>query len=168
MTTFCDCATCKEIKKKMKNPKCKHCGEHHDPAICCPEYAQHLGEKTFYCESVHPICDLCSQKHNPRVKCREYFKDPKNRKPEIDDKKISYKIDVANGKYTVISYEDGGMKALRHGEEWQDLCGNNLVFFLMVELIEAKDKIKQTLELIDSIEDYTEGQLVQILLGEKE
>ena len=43
-------------------------------------------------------------------------------------------VSVENGKYTVIMEADGRLHALRYGEPWQDLCGNNLVYFLAVEL----------------------------------
>ena len=43
-------------------------------------------------------------------------------------------VSVDNGKYTVIMEADGRLHALRHGEPWQDLTGNNLVYFLAAEL----------------------------------
>ena len=43
-------------------------------------------------------------------------------------------VSVDNGKYTVIMEADGRLHALRHGEPWQDLCGNKLVYFLAAEL----------------------------------
>lgn len=43
-------------------------------------------------------------------------------------------VSVDNGKYTVIMEADGRLHALRYGEPWQDLCGNNLVYFLAAEL----------------------------------
>lgn len=39
----------------------------------------------------------------------------------------------ADGKYTVI-YEGGKVTALRYGEPWQDLTGNNLVYWMLVEV----------------------------------
>lgn len=35
MTSFCNCETCREIKKRIKNTKCSYCGDHHDPRIHC-------------------------------------------------------------------------------------------------------------------------------------
>lgn len=37
------------------------------------------------------------------------------------------------GKYTVIQ-EPGKMTALRHGEPWRDLTGDNLIYWMMVEI----------------------------------
>lgn len=44
----------------------------------------------------------------------------------------------ADGKYTVI-YEGGKVTALRYGEPWQDLTGNNLVYWMLVEV----DKLRE-------------------------
>lgn len=50
-----------------------------------------------------------------------------------------------NGKYTVIS-DNGKLTALRYGAEWQDLSGNNLVYWMLVEV----DKLKKgILGLVD-------------------
>lgn len=50
-------------------------------------------------------------------------------------------VDVDNGKYTVVS--DPYLRALRHGQPWRDLTGDNLVYFLAAELQAARDKIKE-------------------------
>ena len=52
------------------------------------------------------------------------------------------KIELESGKYTLI-LEDNGKKfyALRYGEEWRDLIGDNLIlamFYRMKELEEYK------------------------------
>lgn len=53
-----------------------------------------------------------------------------------------YSVDLDDGKYTVYQEHMGGVKALRHGEPWRDdLAGDTLVYFLMVELIEAKQML---------------------------
>ena len=36
----------------------------------------------------------------------------------------------------------GRLKALRYGKEWRDLCGDNLVYYLALELQEAREKIE--------------------------
>lgn len=43
------------------------------------------------------------------------------------------RFDFDGGKYTVIS-ENGRQQALRHGEPWRDLTGDNLVYWMMVEI----------------------------------
>lgn len=56
-------------------------------------------------------------------------------------------VKVYDGKYTVVADEDmKNFRALRYGEEWQDLCGNNLVYCLAFELQEARDEIRQLKE----------------------
>lgn len=52
-------------------------------------------------------------------------------------------VSVDNGKYTVIMEADGRLHALRHGEPWQDLTGNNLVYFLAAELEAARKALSE-------------------------
>lgn len=54
------------------------------------------------------------------------------------------KIDLYDGKYTIINdlENGGGLKALRYGEEWRNLAGDNLILALFQELEEAKENIK--------------------------
>ena len=54
-------------------------------------------------------------------------------------------VAVDGGKYTVILPEGGDteFRALRYGEEWRNLCGDNLVFNLAHELHEAREKLKE-------------------------
>ena len=53
-------------------------------------------------------------------------------------------VTVYDGKYTVILPANGGLKALRHGEEWRDLCGDGLVLALAQEV----DELRQTNETL--------------------
>lgn len=48
---------------------------------------------------------------------------------------------VDGGKYTVVIPANGGLHALRYGEPWRDLTGDNLVFNLAWELNEARAEI---------------------------
>lgn len=51
------------------------------------------------------------------------------------------KIDLCEGKYTVIMSEDmRTFKALRHGEEWRNLCGDNLIHALVSRIRELETK----------------------------
>lgn len=43
-------------------------------------------------------------------------------------------ITLADGKYTVIQYDDGRLCALRYGEPWRDLTGDKLVLALAQEV----------------------------------
>ena len=49
-------------------------------------------------------------------------------------------------KYEIIlNYKDFEFKALRHGEEWRNLVGDNLIlqmFFEILELKEENEKLK--------------------------
>lgn len=48
------------------------------------------------------------------------------------------RIEVGNGKYTIIN-DHGKLSALRNGEPWErDLLGDNLVYWLMVRIIELE------------------------------
>ena len=51
-------------------------------------------------------------------------------------------VTIDNGKYKVVMSKKGNLKALRHGEEWRDCCGDNLIYQLAFELDEARKKIK--------------------------
>ena len=47
------------------------------------------------------------------------------------------RIDVDSGKYTVV-IDGGSLTALRHGEPWRDLTGDKLIYWLAVELRDAR------------------------------
>ena len=49
-------------------------------------------------------------------------------------------VHVADGKYTVI-FGDGNLQALRYGAYWRDCCGDNLIYWLAVELNDARKEI---------------------------
>jgi len=51
-------------------------------------------------------------------------------------------VSVSNDKYTVTMDGKYGLKALRYGKEWRDLTGDNLIYFLALELQEAREKIE--------------------------
>ena len=50
------------------------------------------------------------------------------------------KIELMDGKYTVVNEleEGGGFRALRYGEEWRNLVGDNLVLAMAYEIEELK------------------------------
>lgn len=50
------------------------------------------------------------------------------------------RVTVADGKYTVV-IDGGKLTALRYGEPWRDLCGDNLIYWLAVELQAARAAI---------------------------
>lgn len=52
-------------------------------------------------------------------------------------------IELDNGKYTVMYDENNQypMKCLRYGEEWRDLVGDNLIFWLCAKIEELEEKI---------------------------
>lgn len=48
--------------------------------------------------------------------------------------------ELDNGKYTYI-YQNGVQKALRYGEQWRDLTGDNFVFHMAHEIDELQAKV---------------------------
>lgn len=56
---------------------------------------------------------------------------------------MSKKIELDNGKYTIVYNEDNQYpkKCLRYGEEWRDLVGDNLVFWLCNRIQELEEKL---------------------------
>jgi len=174
MPTFCDCETCRTLKKKLKHPLCPYCKEWHDYRIACPEYTKHVEGEKGYSEggivpkSTNPdkMLKLIQKTHSTgdhMIRKDELAKASENLERTIKKKqyekvkedstlkdRCEYYIELEGGKYTVYQEKGGALKALRYGEPWQDLCGNNLVFYLMVELIEAKEKINNALKEYDS------------------
>lgn len=57
-------------------------------------------------------------------------------------KNMGKRIELDNGKYTVIYDENNQypMKCLRYGEEWRDLVGDNLIFWLCAKIEELEEK----------------------------
>jgi len=61
-------------------------------------------------------------------------------------------VEVNDGKYTVIIYDNGRLEARRYGENWRWLTGDNLVFCLATELFEAREKINRLEAKVDDLE----------------
>lgn len=54
---------------------------------------------------------------------------------------MSKTIELDNGKYTVVYDETNSHpeKCLRYGEEWRDLVGDNLIFWLCKRIEELEE-----------------------------
>lgn len=52
------------------------------------------------------------------------------------------RIELAEGKYTYIN-DNGNQRALRYGEEWRDLTGDNLIYYMGVEIQQLKLSVEQ-------------------------
>lgn len=57
-------------------------------------------------------------------------------------KNMGKTIELDNGKYTVMYDENNQypMKCLRYGEEWRDLVGDNLIFWLCAKIEELEER----------------------------
>jgi len=51
------------------------------------------------------------------------------------------KVTIYDGKYTVIQDERGGLRAVRHGEEWRDCMGDGLILALAQEVEELRAQV---------------------------
>ena len=51
------------------------------------------------------------------------------------------RVTVANGKYTVVLPEKGGLYALRYGEKWRDCCGDGLILSLALRIEELQEEL---------------------------
>lgn len=51
------------------------------------------------------------------------------------------RVDVGGGKYTVIQDAVGRLFALRYGEPWRDLVGDNLVHAMACEIVTLREKL---------------------------
>lgn len=61
------------------------------------------------------------------------------------------RMDFDDGKYTVIN-DRGILTALRHGQPWRDLVGDNLVYWMFVtarELKEENEALKQRIKMLE-------------------
>jgi len=78
---------------------------------------------------------------------------------------MTRKIELCEGKYTIMNDLEtgGGIRALRYGEEWRDLTGDNLVLALYQKVVELEAEVERSrgaLRNIVEIEDdfYTEDE----------
>lgn len=64
------------------------------------------------------------------------------------------KVSVANGKYEIIIEELPKYKAyaLRYGEPWRDILGDNLIHALATELYGAREELKQLKYMMEGLE----------------
>lgn len=73
----------------------------------------------------------------------------------------------ADGKYTVV-YDQGHLTALRYGETWRDLSGDNLIYWMLVEAIKYKaqsSRLTQQLEIVSRNLDKGMSRSIQKLLA---
>lgn len=59
-----------------------------------------------------------------------------------------YKLDLFDGEYTVVlnETEPYQFKALRYGEEWKSLTGDNLILALVYKIQELEEKLNSNME----------------------
>jgi hypothetical protein len=57
-------------------------------------------------------------------------------------KQMRLDVDVADGKY-VVHINEGKLTASRYGNPWRDLTGDNLIYWLAVELAEAREIVEK-------------------------
>ncbi len=82
----------------------------------------------------------------------DLVKDTESKKPHnISASELNALLSVKVGnKYTVVQDKDGRLHALRNGEEWRDLVGDNLVL-TMAQRIEALEDALNT--FVDRVEE---------------
>lgn len=78
---------------------------------------------------------------------------------------MATRIDLDGGKYTVIN-DNGKLSALRHGQPWQDLSGNNLVYWMMVEIEQLRARLNSE-AITKLLTHYDYGQLAEDMLNDK-
>lgn len=92
----------------------------------------------------------------------------------------SIKIKLDDGKYEVVIFPNGEMRATRNGEECRDLTGDNLILFMAMRIEELENTIKAAKDClisaaIDVINnaceilggDYKTGNDINKILSEK-
>lgn len=55
------------------------------------------------------------------------------------------RVELDGGKYTVVQDEQGRLTALRNGEPWRDLVGDNLVLALAQEVENLRKLLDNTI-----------------------
>lgn len=60
---------------------------------------------------------------------------------------------TGDGKYEVVVPADHKAHALRHGEPWRELIGDNLILALAYDLDEARETIKTLQSEIDALRE---------------
>lgn len=70
-------------------------------------------------------------------------------------------VSVNDGKYTVVLEADGKLHALRYGEVWRDLVGDNLVYSLAYELDEERSKNAQLEAEIERLKNELQNSGIQ-------
>ncbi len=152
--TFCQCDLCKEVQKKVKYPKCDICGEHHDNRLNCPPANISAYE---YHKDFHKQQSLKAKNENKVVIITATQR-------KVKPNECEYHLELDNGKYIVyIKNKPYEFKALRHGEEWQDLVGNNLMFSLVAELDGAKKKITEAIRMLNYPGSYSANHIKKYL-----
>lgn len=65
------------------------------------------------------------------------------------------KIELENGKYTIVNElnEGGGFHALRYGEQWRNLAGDNLILAMVHRMEELQDRLSQAEDLLSEAHD---------------
>lgn len=65
------------------------------------------------------------------------------------------KIELENGKYTVVNElnDGGGLKALRYGEEWRNLAGDNLILAMYHEIERLQERLSTAEDLLCEAHD---------------
>jgi len=77
-------------------------------------------------------------------------------------------VSVNSDKYRVVLDDKTGFKCYRYGEEWKDIVGDNLIYWLAAELQEARDRINTAVKSLEvvlngSLEDDREVYLLNNL-----
>jgi len=153
-------------------------------SFCQCEMCKEVEKKNKY-----SLCKYCNEYHDWKTVCSKQVIDIEKEINTITPKDCTYYLELENGKYTVyIDKKTNAFKALRHGEPWRDLCGDNLIFYLMIELIEAnsensclQDKIAgleqelpldknmtEAIRVIKTLEDTIDGLEHELTLDEWE
>ena len=61
------------------------------------------------------------------------------------------KVSICDGKYTIIQDASGRTSVLRHGEEWRDSTGDNVILGAAYEIQKLHDRIKRLEEAGDAL-----------------
>jgi hypothetical protein len=64
-----------------------------------------------------------------------------------------HRIDLMDGKYTYIRWDNGSSEVLRHGEKWRDVTGDNLIYAMACMIEDLQGRLYE----MEQIEDARPG-----------
>ncbi|MFV1943462.1 hypothetical protein VPH49_21860 [Pseudomonas luteola] len=121
-------------------------------------YAQRLGREISYLCNVQETTDFSrirrvTQRRLIKLSRLDAMGSPSKRPHDQPEEKIMTKIELENGKYTVVHDNGDNFHALRHGEPWRNLTGDSLVLAMTDRIADLEAHIRKTVYELDKLSE---------------